>query len=163
MRADMVEECGRVVAVEPAGVWVSTLSRTGCGRCDEPGGCGRQSIFRLFGQRRHHVLARLVAGETDAAAMTLAPGDPVSVGIPEGLLLRASLVLYLLPLLALLAGALAGQALGGELASIGLGLAGVAGGFLLARSLCRRHLHQEDWQPVVLRRLSPAAGRVLPS
>lgn len=159
----MVEECGRVVAVEDAGVWVATLSRTGCGRCHEAGGCGRQSIFRLFGERQHHVLARIVEGQTESTAQALKPGDPVAIGIPEGLLLRASLAMYLLPLVGLLTGAVAGHMLGGETASIGLGLAGIAAGFLLARLITRPQLLREEWHPVVLRRLSPGVGVVHPS
>ncbi len=159
----MVEECGRVVAVENSGVWVATLSRTGCGRCDQPGGCGRQSLFRLFGQRQHHVLAHIVDGETDENARALTAGDSVTIGIPEGLLLRASLTLYLLPLLGLLAGALAGHGWAGESASILLGLVGVATGFVLARWVARTHLQDEAWHPVVLRRLTTGVEWVQPS
>lgn len=154
----MIEECGRVVAVEADGAWVATLSRSGCGRCAETGGCGRQSIFRLFGERQHHVFARAAGGE----AAGLAPGDPVMIGVPEGLLLRAALLVYLLPLVGLLAGALAGQSLAGEGGSIFLGVGGLALGFLGARIIAQRRQHDAGWQPVILQRL-PAAGRVHPA
>lgn len=40
------------------------------------------------------------------------PGERVSIEVPEGLLLEASLLMYLLPLLGFLAGALLGEQLG---------------------------------------------------
>lgn len=153
----MIEECGRVVAVEADGVWVATLSRSGCGRCDEPGGCGRRSIFRLFGERQHHVHARVSPG-----GRAPVPGDPVLVGVPEGLVLRAALLLYLLPLLALLAGAVIGDLLLGEAGSILLGVGGLGTGFLAARVISRNRFQDPRWQPVVLGIL-PGEGTAHPT
>lgn len=149
---DLVEECGRVVACEPRGYWVATLARSGCGRCDQPGGCGQNSIFRLFGQRQRQILAR--------SDLALKPGDAVVIGVPEGLLLRASLVVYLVPLLGLVFGAVAGQVLfSSEPVAILGALSGLTAGFLTAGFWSRRHAGDGRWQPLVVRRL-PAVGVV---
>ncbi len=154
----MIEECGRVVAMQADAVWVTTLTRSGCGRCDQPGGCGQTSVFQLFGRREHRVLARLA----DDMQPGLQAGDGVVIAMPEGRVMRASLVMYLCPLLGLLAGAVLGQSLpgGGETASIFAGLAGLAAGFGLARFWSQRYLNQADWLPVVVRRL-PSAPEVV--
>lgn len=147
----MIEECGRVVSTGAGGTWVETLARAGCGRCDQPGGCGQNSITRLFASRNRRVRV--------ATEIPLASGDRVLIGIPDGQLLRASLVVYLLPLLGLVAGAVAGHfgSNGSEGVSI-LGAAlGMGGGFLAAHFAARVLNGRESWLPVVLSRL-PAEG-----
>ena len=94
------------------------------------------------------------------SALPLRPGEMVIVGLAEGALLRGSLLVYLSPIVLLLAGALLGQAAfagAGEepvvLASaVGLGL-----GFLVARVLSRRLRSDARFQPVVVRRLGENA------
>lgn len=149
----MIEESGRVIAVEPDAVWVETLRRSGCGRCDQPGGCGNVTPSRA-NDRAGRV--RALSGE-----WRLAVGDNVLVGVPEGAVLHGALQLYVLPLLALLVGALVGQALRPDDAGAVAGAAGgLVAGFLAARLLTRHGARDSGVQPVVLRRLSeppPAA------
>ncbi len=81
-----------------------------------------------------------------------AVGDSVIVGVHEDTLLRGSLLVYLFPLLALFAAALAVQALGlAEPAVIGSGLAGFALSWLVIRRLSARSAGDPRSQPVVLR------------
>ena len=63
-------------------------------------------------------------------------GDAVVIGLEEGALLRASLVLYLLPILGLLGGTFGGVALGGAASdgpAVAGGLLGFAAGLWLSR------------------------------
>ena len=42
----MVKEQGRVVAVEPDGVWIETLRRSACSSCAGKSGCGQHLAER---------------------------------------------------------------------------------------------------------------------
>lgn len=91
--------------------------------------------------------------ESSAAAFRL--DELVVIGIPEGLLLRGALMVYLLPLLLLLGGALLGQQFIGhsvaDPAAVG-GLIGLAGGFFINRWYSVRHRRDPAMHPQVLRR-----------
>jgi sigma-E factor negative regulatory protein RseC len=141
----MIEEQGRVIAVEDGAVWVETLRRSTCSACSANAGCGQGLMEKLgVGQRRGYVRAL-----TD---LHLAVGDGVAIGIREELMLRSALRIYLLPLLGLFAGAMLAQGL--ALSESFVILAGL-GGFLVAWWLVRRRSRESEGdpacQPVVLR------------
>lgn len=145
----MIEEAGRVVALESGAVWVETLRRSGCGRCDEPGGCGNGALARRARDKVGHVLAL-----TD---QTLAVGDEVLVGVPEQAVLRGTLLIYVLPVLSLMGGALAGaMALPGDVGTVLGLLAGLLAGFAAVRVLSSRAARDPAVQPVIIRRLAAA-------
>jgi len=88
------------------------------------------------------------------------PGERVVVGVQERGLVRASLVLYALPLLGLILFAILGQWAGrlllpmaGEFPSILAGLLGLVTGLLLARKRSLRLQTGEVCRPVILRRV----------
>ncbi|SDS68078.1 SoxR reducing system RseC family protein [Pseudomonas oryzae] len=141
----MLEEQGRVVAVEEGAVWVETLRRSTCNACSASAGCGQGLMEKLgVGERRGYVRAL-----TD---LHLAVGDGVTIGIREELMLGSALRVYLLPLLGLFAAAMLAQWL--ALAESFVILAAL-GGFVVVWGLVRRHSrrHETDpaCQPVVLR------------
>lgn len=94
----------------------------GCGRCHEPGGCGGSAVIgQLFGPRRTSFRVPNVIGAT--------PGEPVFVELGDGALLKVALMVYLLPVLLLVAGAFLGMALvpvSGDLAAAAGGAIGLA-------------------------------------
>lgn len=146
----MIEESGRVVALEDGAVWVETRRSSTCSACSANAGCGQGLLDRLgVGQRRARVRAL-----TD---LRLAVGDGVTIGIREEQLLRSSLQVYLLPLLGLFAAALLAErwALGEPVVILA-----ALGGFFAVWWLVRRHNRGRSddpvLQPVVLR-ASPAA------
>ncbi len=103
----------------------------GCGRCHETGGCQSSILGQMFRTRpRQYRIANPIGA---------APGDPVIVRVASGSTLRAALLIYALPVLGLLLGAVAGTALGGDgdgdaMAALGalLGLVvGILSGFIL--------------------------------
>lgn len=143
----MIEEQGRVVAVEADSIWVETVRSTACDSCSANKGCGHAVIDRQQAGARARIEVLL-----DGRVMP-ALGDHVVIGIPEGALMRGALMVYLLPLLTLFAGALAGT--GRELAGLDMGLAGgLAGllvGFLVNRWYSVSNARNPAVQPQLLR------------
>ena len=129
----MLREEGIVKAVNGDRAEVQTRVKSACGGCSAKNGCGTSLVASLFPQRGHNFIARNSVGAK--------PGDRVVIGLDESDLQLASLMIYLLPLLGLIGGALSGiylaRLLGsgdGELLSILLGAGGMAAVLLLVRA-----------------------------
>lgn len=123
----MIEQTGIVVDTDDTSLWVETRAVSGCSSCSSSS-CGTTAVSKLFAERR----TRLQLPNSLAAR----PGDSVVIGIPEAVLVRSALWVYLLPLLVMIGAALAGQLLGGGEALQGLlGLAGLVAGFVLVGRL----------------------------
>lgn len=151
----MIEEQGRVVALESGAVWVETLRKSTCSSCSANAACGQGLMDRLgVGRQRGYVRA--------LSQMQLAIGDSVIIGVREDLLVRSSLLVYLLPLLGLFAAALLANGLGlSEPLVILAGLSGLFASWLMVRWRAARVAENPLLQPVVLRTLlatAPAAG-----
>jgi sigma-E factor negative regulatory protein RseC len=91
----MIEELAVVVKIENHQVWVESGSNSACGGCLQKASCSTNAIGSV-------VKKKSVPVDCDIQLKT---GDQVMVAIDENLLLRASLLLYLLPLIALFSGA----------------------------------------------------------
>ena len=145
----MLIESGRVVAVEEDSVWVETIRRSTCGSCAAQKGCGHGIVNRIHDG--HASLIRALPGKI--SPLECAVDDHVQISIPEEVILKGSLVVYILPLLAMLAGAALGAyALpgGGDgTAAIGA-LIGFAVGYALVRWHARLHRDDQSLQPVLL-------------
>jgi sigma-E factor negative regulatory protein RseC len=154
----MIEEPAVVVEAGDGYAWVETRRRLACSACSASVGCGSAALAKVWGDRPSRVRA--------ISTLPLQPGDTVIVGLAEGALLRGSLLVYLLPLTLLLAGALLGQAAfagAGEEPVVLAGAAGLGLGFLVARVGSRRWRSDVRFQPVVVRRLTaaPVAANML--
>lgn len=123
----MITETGKVVAVEGDKAWVQTIRASACQSCSARAGCGQRALASVSGGRANQVL---VINSASARV-----GDEVVLGIDEQSLLRASLMVYGVPLLLMLAFCIAGfQWLGGsDLSAIVGALSGMGVGFLLVR------------------------------
>lgn len=143
----MIEEQGRVVAVEPDSVWVETVRSTACDSCSANKGCGHAVLDRQQAGARARIRVLLDGKVTPAL------GDPVVIGIPEGALMRGALMVYLFPLLALFAGALVGSSwpVAGTDLSLAGGLAGLLVGFLVNRWYSVSNARNPAVQPQLLR------------
>ncbi len=118
----MIEQRAKVLSVHGDRVRIQTEAQTGCHSCGAKSGCGSALIAQMFPARFNQQL-RL---STAHLATRPRPGEHVIVGIDEGHLRKISLLLYAVPLLGLLGGAIAGQAWGDtELISILGGLLGL--------------------------------------
>ncbi len=160
----MLVESGRVVAIEPDAVWVETLRRSTCGACEARNGCGHGLLNRIGDARRACLRVLPGPGGTHACEVN----DEVRFSIPEQLLLRGSALVYLLPLLSMLAGAVLAVAAwpaGSDTAAATGAVTGLALGFALVRWHARRHRDDRSLQPTlleVLPRPVAAGGRVPP-
>lgn len=147
----MIEESAQVVAVEGDFVWVETQRQGTCGSCAASKGCGTATLAKVLGTRRTRVRALNGNGAQ--------VGDRVVVGIEEAALVRGSLAVYAVPLLALLAGGVVGSLLSarllleGEGLSLALGVLGLVAGLGWLKGFSRRIRSDARYQPVVLRRL----------
>jgi sigma-E factor negative regulatory protein RseC len=151
----MIEESAQVVAVEGTSgeyVWVETQRQSTCGGCAANQACGTATLAKVLGKRRTRVRALNQSGAQ--------LGERVIVGIDEAALIRGSLAVYAMPLLALLAGGIVGALLSerlqvaGESLTLGLGIAGLVAGLLWLKGFARRIRDDSRYQPVVLRRVA---------
>jgi sigma-E factor negative regulatory protein RseC len=155
----MPTETARVVAVEADALWVETVHRGTCGSCAAKKGCGHALLDRGLDSRRGHI--RILPGTLAVSGFKV--GDQVRIEIPDEIILRASLIAYGLPLLGMLAGALAAvNGLPGNADVVAV--FGAATGLLLGYALVRRHgsRHCRDpaFQPVLQDPAQPLAQPV---
>lgn len=143
----MIEQEGRVLSLDGDSAEITIVRQSACGGCQAKSGCGTAVVGSLFPSRE---LKLRLPNTAHARA-----GDRVVVGLPEAALQVAALMLYGLPLVAMLVAAIAGQTLAqssgwqGEPAAILGGLSGLIGGLLITRRLS----HLGGMRPVILRRL----------
>jgi len=103
----MIEQQGQVEAVVGHKIRVRLGGRSGCAACEAGRGCGAGVFGRMF--KREPVLMEF-ENQLEASC-----GQAVVVGLPDRLFLGLVVRLYLLPLLAGLAGAVAGHYMSLEL------------------------------------------------
>ncbi|BES72486.1 alginate biosynthesis regulator MucC [Marinobacter nanhaiticus D15-8W] len=141
----MIEESGTVVALEGDEVWVQTIRQSSCGSCSARKGCGQGALASITDGRANQVRVRNTCGA--------GVGDHVVLGIEESQLLRASLLVYALPLLGLLVGALVGAGLwpGLDLAAIASGGLGLTAGFVTLKVVSGGRGQADYLRPVLLR------------
>jgi sigma-E factor negative regulatory protein RseC len=121
---------GVVQRVEEGYAWVDVSITQGCGRCQEPGGCGGVNLAKPFGSASRSVR---VHNDIDAR-----PGEPVAVLVEDGLPLRGAMLVYGFPVLGLMAGAALGTAAASAGSSADLSaMVGAVAGFLVATLLGR--------------------------
>jgi len=89
----MIEEVGVVIAVEGSQVTVETQIKSTCGSCQAQPNCGTGAIARALTPRPESI--------TLDSDLALSVGNKVRIGIPEEALLKASVWLYVTPIMAL--------------------------------------------------------------
>ncbi|WP_027857921.1 SoxR reducing system RseC family protein [Marinobacterium jannaschii] len=142
----MLEESGRVIEVSGDEIWVETVRQSACSSCSARNSCG-QKLLASVGQGK-----RFVVRVDNPDGHQVQQDDSVVIGVSEGSFMKASLLLYTLPLLMLILVALVLDSLGlGEPVVILGSAAGLGGGFLLVRLLSRRLARSCSYLPVLLR------------
>jgi len=151
----MLKEIGRVVAAEPGALWVEVSAKSACGSCAAKSSCGHGLLEQLRHGRRY-----LRVLESEAAPSGVQVGQEVEIGLPEGAVLSASAMLYLVPLFGLLLGSvLASASLPGDMAAALGGAAGLAAGLVLVRLHALRRRNDQRWQPILLRVMPALSAR----
>ena len=98
----MIEQNVQVVSCQDERLWVRMGSQSGCSACDNGKGCGAGVFAKLL--RRKPVVLELARNELSVKA-----GQMLTLAIPEQVYMRLVFDAYGWPLLAALAGALAGN------------------------------------------------------
>jgi len=145
----MIEEKATVVAVEGEHVLLQTQRRSACQSCSVKQACGTSVLAKVVGRRSSQILVK--------NSLNASIGDEVVIGINDRALVKGSLLIYALPLVLLLTGALMGEfwarAVGFNIELVSI-IAATAG-FVLAMILIRFSLSktklQNEIQPHLLR------------
>lgn len=121
----MIREVAVIQAIEADHLEVSTDLKTGCGGCAQQSTCGAGVISKAFSDRRATFRVARPKG-------SFAVGETVELLMPEQALTQASLLIYGIPLIALLSVAIIAQTLFGlsEGVSIVAALIGFAASFV---------------------------------
>lgn len=101
----MLRELGRVISVDYDGVWVETLQKSSCDQCSARSGCGQ----RLLADSALKNMSAIKALYSSKNNCILKVGDQVEIGITENALVSAALLVYMLPLVMMVCGALIGS------------------------------------------------------
>jgi sigma-E factor negative regulatory protein RseC len=144
----MIEEQVVITSLSDDGAWVEGIQQSACGSCSAKAGCG-QHAMRQLGRK-----VTLWLPLQDVNGFTV--GQQLVVGLPEGAILRSTLVLYGMPLIALVFGAIVGHYLAGEAGSIITSVLAMILGFQLARYWSQKN--QQQWQPHFIRHCFPPAN-----
>ncbi|MGI9264557.1 MAG: SoxR reducing system RseC family protein [Gammaproteobacteria bacterium] len=151
----MILESATVLRTQGSFAWVSCRNQAGCQRCAEGRGCGGGILGRLLGDRLREI--RVINEKLD-----LEPGDQVVIGLADSVLVKAALVMYLVPLLLMVFGAatfsLAWPAVADASALVGAA-AGLLTGLWLARRYGNRSGRSPIFHPSVLERTGFACPR----
>ncbi len=142
----MIEQTGKVVAVEQGIAWVQTVQQSTCSTCSANKGCGTAVLNKLSSGRVMQMPFKDHLG--------VDVGDSVVVGIPDDALLKASFLVYFMPLLLLVLGAVLADKLwpDNEIYSVLAGLSGLFFGFILVKIMASSSRMAADTQPVLIRR-----------
>ena len=143
----MIKETTTIVDVKPDCLWVEGVQGSTCGSCVARAGCGHRLLAR--GQAPAPRV-RVLLGTNDDAAYTI--GEDVAIGIPEDVVVKGSLFIYLCPLLGLLLSAgLVEYWFARELLTTCAGIMGLVFGGLLVRLVSSLLNDRRSLQPVVLK------------
>lgn len=147
----MILETGKIVSIEPEGVWVETIQRSVCGTCKAEKGCG-QSLMAKWGAQASYIWVLLEGRNADEYQI----GDEIQIGIPEDVVVKASMLAYVMPLLLMLLTTIAAHLLFNHEALTALGalLGLVLGGFIL-RWHSQRSRYDARLQPVLVDERKP--------
>jgi sigma-E factor negative regulatory protein RseC len=143
----MVEEQAMVVALNDEVAMLEVIRRKPCGLCGQTRGCGISMWGKLFRHRPHVFKA---PNRIDAKV-----GDFVIVGVEERALLRGALLVYGVPLVAMLAGALvaslAWDGVHRDTSTVIGAVLGLIVGLLWVKGYTAGHVCDSRYQPVILR------------
>ena len=148
---NIVEEPGVVVSLDGSSASVAPVTQSGCQSCASSGSCGTSLLAPLFTNKQR----LLVADNTIKAR----PGDEIIIGLNRTALVSASLLVYLLPLLALVLGAVAGEVFAksvglesSEIIAILSGLGGALLTFIVVSRIIRSASFSAFFKPFLIAR-----------
>jgi sigma-E factor negative regulatory protein RseC len=144
-RLSYVEQPATVIALKDATVTLATIRLSTCQQCAMKAGCGQ----RMLNQASSCERSQIELGRPQY--LSLQVGQAVRVAIPQSIFIRASLWVFVVPLLGMFLGAFAAQ--NWFLSESAVSLSGVAGlvlGLLLMRQRMRAVQRHSQWQPHIV-------------
>ncbi|WP_164880879.1 SoxR reducing system RseC family protein [Aestuariirhabdus litorea] len=84
------------VAVEPGAIWVETRRQSSCGQCSARAVCGQELLNKL-GRTENCNLVRALN------SYPVQVGDSVTIAVPEQVIVKGAMLVYLMPLLLMMA------------------------------------------------------------
>ena len=146
----MIEEHARVIAVQNGQLLLEAQTKASCSACAVKQGCGTSVISKWVGRK----FTRFQAPNTVNARV----GDEVVVGLAEEAMLKGSVLVYLLPLLAMIGFALLADSLiaadtpSRDLMVLIAAVAGFSLMLVISRLLLSTGSNSSKLTPVVLRK-----------
>ena len=142
----MILETGRILAIEPQGLWVETIQHSTCGSCQAQKGCGH-SLLAKFGASASHIWVLLEGRTPDAYQI----GQQVRIGVPEDIIVRGAMFIYILPLMTMImATIVAHQQAASDGISALAALLGLASGATIVRMRSYQTRFDKRLQPVLV-------------
>jgi len=122
----MIETTARVVSISNGTAQIDPTSTSGCGGCKSRNSCGVSGLGKYFSNTRKSI-------EVDCDA-SIREGDELRLSMSEGDLLKAGLLVYLLPVVLSLVGAgVASSMAFGDVGDVLGMMIGFVAGLLLAK------------------------------
>ncbi len=125
----MIEEQAIVIGTKGTYVEIQMQRQSACGHCELSHGCGTSAIGRMLGHRNKALLIE--------NTLNLKSGDHILLGMPDSSLLKASLLIYGLPLVLLIVAAILAQIAsdGSEILVLASAGTGFSGGLMISTKL----------------------------
>lgn len=150
----MLLEQGLVVKKSDSQIWVQTASKTSCSSCQVNSTCGTGLVNKAFGEKSFITPLK--------NTLNANINDQVELGIDENLVVKASFLVYLLPLLSMMLGMLGWswfKPQASELSLIVVALLSLGLGFIMVYRITTRFSHKKvnksnSLEPVLLRIVS---------
>ena len=149
----MLEEAGSIVALDGNKAWVQTIRKSACSSCEAKSGCGQGVLASISDGKANQVLVD--------NTLNLNVGDEVLLGIPEDLLVRASFMVYFLPLIMMICAASATEKwlLMGDGWVALAGLLGLIVGFIMVNIYSRLYSGDQRFCPKMIRFIGSSKSR----
>lgn len=141
----MIEETATVVDATDDYIWVEAKARSACSTCGSQSGCSTSSLSKLFGVRQQHIRLPNTLGSH--------AGEQVVIGVEDQVMVTASLAAYILPVVLMIATAIAADSAGlSDQQSAASALIGLLAGLLSAGFLTASYRMKRYFQPQLLRK-----------
>ncbi len=145
----MIEQTVKIIRISAGKATGESLSKSGCARCEAGEGCGGGIFSKLFGNKTFHIELQ---NQLNANI-----GEHIVIGLSERALTLGSLLLYLIPLIGLVFGAVIGDQLDanqGEFWTLLLSLTGFALNLGVVHLIVKNGILVNLFKPVMLYRAS---------
>lgn len=140
----MLIEQGTIVEIADSELVVQVIQQSTCGSCAAQKGCGQGVLAKYLSGSQ---FVRVTLKQRPATDFYV--GEQVELGVEESAMLRAAFLVYLVPLLLLIAGATLGNLIS-EPFAIFMGLSGLVVGGIYVRKQSLRKVDDPRYSPVVV-------------